>query len=109
MTDNHEQDLRDAVSKLQASTILPKRLDLDPETVEQGLGQLVLTIIDLVRQLMEKQALRRMESGTLSESDIERMGETLMKLNAKIDDLCVAFGIERKDLNISLGDLGELL
>ncbi len=109
MTNNDEQDLRNAVSKLQASGVLPKRLDLDPETVEQGLGQLVLTIVELVRQLMEKQALRRMESGTLSESDIERLGETLMKLNAKIDDLCTAFGVERKDLNISLGDLGELL
>ncbi len=109
MTDNDEQDLRNAVSKLQASGVLPKQLDLDPETVEQGLGQLVLTIVELVRQLMEKQALRRVESGTLSESDIERLGETLMKLDAKIDDLCKTFGIERKDLNISLGDLGELL
>ncbi|KER10786.1 MAG: hypothetical protein HY22_03000 [[Candidatus Thermochlorobacteriaceae] bacterium GBChlB] len=94
---------------MQASGVLPKQLDLDPETVEQGLGQLVLTIVELVRQLMEKQALRRMESGALSESDIERLGETLMKLDAKIDDLCKTFGIERKDLNISLGDLGELL
>ncbi|MDW8020258.1 MAG: gas vesicle protein K [Chloroherpetonaceae bacterium] len=62
---------------------LPKHLNLEPENVEQGLGQLVLTLVEILRQVLERQALRRMESGTLSEEEIERLGLTLMKLERK--------------------------
>ncbi len=77
--------------------------------MHQGLGQLVLTLIDILRQVLEKQALRRMESGSLTDEEIERLGLTLMKLDEKIDELCRAFGIERKDLNLNLGELSNLL
>ncbi len=88
---------------------LPKRINISPENAEQGLAQLVLTLIELLKQLMEKQALRRMDSGSLSDEEIERIGETMMKLDARIDDLCKAFNIDRKDLNIDLGPLGDLM
>ncbi len=92
-----------------SSSPLPKHLNLEPDTVHQGLGQLVLTLIDILRQVLEKQALRRMESGSLTDEEIERLGLTLMKLDEKIDELCQAFGIERKDLNLNLGELSNLL
>lgn len=90
-------------------TNLPKRINISPETAEQGLAQLVLTLIELLKQLMEKQALRRMDSGSLTDEEIERIGETMMKLDARIDDLCTAFNIDRKDLNIDLGPIGDLM
>jgi len=88
---------------------LPKRINISPENAEQGLAQLVLTLIDFLKQLMEKQAIRRMENGSLTDEEIERIGETMMKLDARIDDLCKAFNIDRKDLNIDLGPLGDLI
>lgn len=109
MKDLTTQDLVAPLQDALRAGVLPKHLDLTPETVEQGLGQLVLTIVDLLRLVMEKQAMRRMESGTLTEEEIERLGLTLMKLDGKIEELCGVFGIERKDLNINLGELGNLL
>lgn len=88
---------------------LPKRINISPENAEKGLAQLVLTLIELLKQLMEKQALRRMDAGSLSDEEIERIGETMMKLDARIDDLCKAFNIDRKDLNLDLGPLGDLM
>ena len=87
----------------------PRRVDADPERVERGLAQLVLTLIELLRQLMEKQALRRMETGTLSDEEIERLGETFLKLSRRMDELKVEFGLEDRDLNLDLGPLGRLL
>jgi hypothetical protein len=88
---------------------LPKRINISPENAEQGLAQLVLTLIELLKQLMEKQALRRMDSGSLTEEEINRIGETMMKLDTRIDDLCTSFNIDRKDLNIDLGPIGDLM
>jgi gas vesicle protein GvpK len=76
------------------ATALPRRIDADPEHVEKGLAQLVLTLVELLRQLMERQALRRMEDGTLTDEEIDRLGETFMKL---------------EDLDLNLGPLGDLL
>jgi hypothetical protein len=104
-----EQILANCNTPGASSSPLPKHLNLEPETVHQGLGQLVLTLIDILRQVLEKQALRRMESGSLTDEEIERLGLTLMKLDEKIDELCQAFGIERKDLNLNLGELSNLL
>ena len=87
----------------------PRRVNADPERVEQGLAQLVLTLIELLRQLMERQALRRMEQGTLSDEQIERLGETFMKLSRRMDELKAEFGLEDRDLNLNLGPLGDLL
>ena len=87
----------------------PRRIEADPEKVEQGLAQLVLTLIELLRQLMERQALRRMEQGTLDDDQIERLGETFMKLAERMDELKAEFGLRDQDLNLNLGPLGNLL
>lgn len=85
------------------------RVEADPESVEKGLVQLVLTLVELLRQLMEKQAVRRMEAGGLSDDEIERVGRTLMLLADRMDELRDHFGLEPEDLNIDLGPLGTLL
>ncbi|MGW7101840.1 gas vesicle protein K [Streptomyces sp. NPDC054838] len=87
----------------------PQRVDLDPDTVERDLARLVLTIIELLRQLMERQALRRVESGTLTEDQEERLGLTLMLLEDRMELLRSRFGLRPEDLNIDLGPLGKLL
>jgi gas vesicle protein GvpK len=86
-----------------------QRIDCDPETIEQGLAKLVLGLIELLRQLLERQAVRRMEGGTLSETQIEEMGQALMKLEAKVHELAGHFGLKPEDLNLGLGPLGNLL
>ena len=90
-------------------TALSRRVDADPESVEKGLVQLVLTLVELLRQLMERQAIRRMDAGGLSEEDIERLGQTLMLLDEKMTELRDHFGLTPEDLNIDLGPLGKLL
>src|SRR5438045_4973317 len=79
------------------------RLNCTPENIEQGLAKLVLSVIELLRQLMERQAIRRMEGGSLSEGQIEDMGEALMKLEAKVHELAAHFGLAPADLNLDLG------
>ena len=87
---------------------VPSRIELSPDNIEQGLAQLVLTLIDFLRQLLERQAIRRMEGGTLSDQEIEQMGEALMKLETKVQELAEQFGLSPADLNIDLGPLGRL-
>jgi hypothetical protein len=87
---------------------VPGRIELSPENIEQGLGKLVLTLVDFLRQLLERQAIRRMEGGTLSDQEVEQMGEALMKLEAKIQELAEEFGLSPADLNMDLGPLGRL-
>jgi hypothetical protein len=89
--------------------VFPRRVNTDPERVERGLAQLVLTLVELLRQLMERQALRRMEQGTLDDDQIERLGETFLKLAERMDELKAEFGLEDRDLNLNLGPLGDLL
>ena len=87
----------------------PRRVNADPERVEKGLAQLVLTLVELLRQLMERQALRRMENGTLTDEQIDRLGETFMKLEARMQELKAHFELEDRDLNLNLGPLGDLM
>jgi hypothetical protein len=87
----------------------PRRVNADPERVEKGLAQLVLTLVELLRQLMERQAMRRMENGTLTDEQIDRLGETFMKLEARMQELKAHFELEDRDLNLNLGPLGDLL
>jgi hypothetical protein len=87
---------------------LPERINADPERVEQGLARLVLTVIELLRQVLEHQAIRRMDGGALSEEEIERLGLALLKLNHRMDELKTVFGLTDEDLNIDLGPLGRL-
>jgi uncharacterized protein Yka (UPF0111/DUF47 family) len=102
-----QDDLLPELDRL--ATALPRRIDADPERVEKGLAQLVLTLVELLRQLMERQALRRMEDGTLTDDEIERLGETFMKLEQRMDELKRHFELEDRDLNLNLGPLGDLL
>jgi len=90
-------------------TALPRRINADPEHVERGLAQLVLTLVELLRQLMERQALRRMEQGSLTDDEVERLGETFMKLEQRMEELKREFDLEDSDLNLDLGPLGRLL
>ncbi len=90
-------------------TQLPERIETDAETVARDLGRLVLTIIELVRQLMERQAIRRVEAGDLPAETVERLGLGLMRLEEAMADLRDHFGLCPEDLNIDLGPLGDLL
>ena len=87
----------------------PERINIDPKNVEKGLAKLVLTLIELLRKLMEKQAMRRVEAGSLTDEEIERVGETLMKLENKMKELKEIFGLKDEELNLNLGPLGDLL
>jgi hypothetical protein len=91
------------------SDALTRRINADPESVEQGLAQLVLTIVELLRQLMERQALRRIDAGGLEDEQVERLGRTFLLLEQRMEELKEEFGLEDKDLNLDLGPLGRLL
>jgi hypothetical protein len=88
---------------------LSRRVNADPESVERGLAQLVLTIVELLRQLMERQALRRIDGGDLTEEQVERLGTTFMELDRRMTELREQFGLTAEDLNLDLGPLGRLL
>jgi hypothetical protein len=88
---------------------LSRRVNADPENVERGLAQLVLTVVDLLRELMERQALRRMDGGTLDDDEVERLGVAFMKLNERMAELKSEFGLTDDDLNLNLGPLGDLV
>ena len=88
---------------------LRRRVNADAEGLEKGLAQLVMTLIELLRQLMERQALRRMRGGSLSDEEVERLGETFLLLEQRMEELKEQFGLEDEDLNLNLGPLGDLL
>ena len=87
----------------------PARFSVSQEDAARGLGQLVLTLIELLRELLERQALRRIEAGSLTEEQIERLGTTFMQLAAQMERLKKEFDLKDEDLNIDLGPLGRLL
>lgn len=89
--------------------VFPRRINADGERIERGLAQLVLTLVELVRQLLERQALRRVEGGTLSDDEVERLGTALMQLEERMEELKGEFGLGDEDLNLDLGPLGRLL
>jgi len=86
-----------------------ERINIDPKNVEKGLAKLVLTIVELLRQLMEKQAARRVEGGSLTDEEIEKVGEALINIEEKMKELKEIFGLKDEELNINLGPLGNLL
>ena len=106
MLTNDEARLREALTFTEAT--IPERISADPEVVENGLAKLVLAIIELIRRLLEKQALRRMDAGNLTEPEIERLGTALMKLEEKMAELKQTFGLTDEDLNLSLGPIRTL-
>jgi gas vesicle protein GvpK len=102
--------LSDLAGQLErAENLLRGRVNADPENLEKGLAQLVLTVIELLRQLMERQAIRRIEGGTLSAAEVERLGRTFMALAERMDELKSVFGLTDEDLNLDLGPLGQLM
>ena len=88
---------------------LPSRINIDAQSIEQGLAKLVLTLIEFIRRLLEKQAVRRMEGGDLSPEQIEELGLALMRLEAKLQELKTQFGLADEDLNLDLGPIGRLI
>jgi Gas vesicle protein K len=87
---------------------LPERIETDPEHADQGLARLALTLIELLRKVLEHQAVRRMDGGTLTPEEIERLGLALLKLNDRMQELKATFGLSDADLEIDLGPLGRL-
>jgi hypothetical protein len=87
---------------------LPDRINVDPANVESGLARLVLTLIEVLRKVLEHQAIRRMEGGTLTEDEIERLGLGLLRLHERMQELKGVFGLTDEDLEIDLGPLGRL-
>ena len=88
---------------------LPARIDAEPDDIEAGLAKLVLTLLEFLRQVLEHQAVRRMEGGGLSDEQIENLGLALMRLQERLGEIKTAFGLEGDELNIDLGPLGRLL
>jgi hypothetical protein len=84
------------------------RMNATTENAEHGLAKLVLTLVDAIRKIVEKQAIRRVENGSLTDEEVERLGETLMKLDLKMRELKDIFGLSDEDLKINLGPLGDL-
>lgn len=88
---------------------LPRRLDARAEDVDQGLARLVLTLVEFIRQLLEHQAVRRMDGGGLTDAQVEELGLALLRLRERLDEIKDVFGVRGEELNIDLGPLGRLL
>ena len=87
----------------------PLRWNADPDDVQRSVAQLVLTLVEFIRRLLERQAIRRMEAGTLTDRQTEDIGRALMQLEATVRDLAARFGIPIEDLNLDLGPAGKLI
>lgn len=87
----------------------PPRWNADPEDVQKSVARLILTLVEFVRQLLERQAIRRMEAGTLEPEEIENLGVALMKLEETLHDMARRFGLDPEELNLDLGPLGRLI
>jgi Gas vesicle protein K len=101
------ESLRSELDRLAAAP--PPRWNADPEDVRRSVGKLVLTLVEFIRQLLERQAIRRMEAGTLTAAETEAVGLALMRLEETVRDVGAQFGLEPGDLNLDLGPIGKLL
>ncbi|CAN5477067.1 hypothetical protein BH23ACI1_BH23ACI1_16150 [soil metagenome] len=101
------ESLRAEIERLGASG--SPRWNADPEDVKRSVGKLVLTLVEFIRQLLERQAIRRMEAGTLTPDQTEAVGLALMRLEETIRDLAASFGVDPDDLNLDLGPVGRLM
>jgi predicted transcriptional regulator len=102
------EDLRRQLQRV-AGGRSPARWNADPDDVQRSVAQLVLTLVEFVRQLLERQSIRRMEAGTLTDRQVEDVGRALMQLEETIRDIAAKFGIAPEDLNLELGPLGRLI
>jgi hypothetical protein len=106
--DIHELDsLRAEIDRLAAAS--PPRWNADPDDVRRSVGKLVLTLVEFIRQLLERQAIRRMDAGTLTPEETEAVGLALMRLEETVRDLAQRFGLDPDDLNLDLGPVGRLV
>jgi len=108
-TDTDPRDLNGVLPRSSQTLTEGARIELDGERVRNGVAQLVLTLVKLLHELLERQAIARMESGGLSDDEIERLGTTLMRQAEELERVRKVFGLEDEDLNIDLGPLGRLL
>jgi hypothetical protein len=99
--------LREEIDELMGA--LPRHIDADPDKLDAGLARLVLTLIELLRRVLEHQAVRRLDAGTLSEEEEERLGLAFLRLRDRMEELRVTLGLSEDDLNLDLGPLGRLL
>ena len=111
---NIETDTPDIFSRIMSDmsekkSVLPNHININQADVSKGLAKLVLTIIELLRELLERQAIRRIDSGTLTREEMNNLGTTFMKLSEKMEELKSQFGLKSEDLNIDLGPIGKLL
>ena len=95
-----ELELREEIERLRA--LLPERIDLDPADIERGLAGLVLTLVEFLRQVLERQAIRRMEGGSLNDDEVERVGLALMRLEQKIGEIAAQFGLDKDDIQLRI-------
>jgi hypothetical protein len=102
-------ELRAELERAAAGSRSPLRWNADPDDVQRSVAQLVLTLVEFVRKLLERQAIRRMEGGTLTDEQVEDVGRALMKLEETVRDIAVKFGIPPEELNLDLGPLGKLM
>jgi hypothetical protein len=115
MTTNHQplhhsmDDISPPILQRLVAEGTPRKLEIDGERVRNGLAQLVLTLVKLLHELLERQAIRRMDSGSLSAEEIECLGLTLMRQAEELEKLREVFGLKDDDLNFNLGPLGRLL
>ena len=100
-------DLRRELERTSASS--PLRWNADPDDVQRSVAQLVLTLVEFIRKLLERQAIRRMEAGTLTDQQTEDIGRALMKLEETVVDIAARFGVLPEDLNFDLGPIGKLM
>ena len=96
-----ELELREEIARLRS--LLPERIDLEPDDIERGLAGLVLTLVEFLRQVLERQAIRRMEGGTLSDDEVERVGLALMRLEQKVSEIAAQFGLDEDDIQLRIG------
>ena len=111
LTVMHVAELDDLRRQLQrtARAQSPLRWNADPDDVQRSVAQLVLTLVEFVRQLLERQSIRRMEAGTLTDRQVEDVGRALMQLEETVRDIAAKFGIPPEELNLELGPLGKLM
>lgn len=102
-------DVFEAELKNGSRRAMPRRINPNAESVEKDVAKLVLSLVDLIRHLVERQAIRRVNGGSLTEDEVERMGEVFWKLDEKMVELKSAFGLEDEDLNLNLGPISDLL
>ena len=103
------EELRRQLEKTAGGAQSPLRWNADPDEVQKSVAKLVLTLVEFIRRLLERQAIRRMEAGTLTDEQVENVGRALMQLEETVQDIAAKFGVPAEDLNLDVGPLGKLM